>query len=496
MIRMKRIAAIAAAVGITALFGQTSSFEVLNIGAGSISSAQANAAAAEIGSLEGTLFNPATIASLSSDLALAGSYNPYLSMTIASGMLAARFGALTLGASGYGLIFDPIIGYVAYSGDPGQVLASGDYVFGASGALSLGTAFKLPFMLDIGVTVRYALEVLDTDSLSALMGDIGLILGFRNIFGEDTLSFGVYGKNLGIPLSAPVAITLPSAVVGGLAYRVEPKSFFLGVKLLADVSYQFNDTMKFNIGGAVELFKIVSLRAGYMIGYDARGLTAGAGARVPIGGMSLMFDYAIVPMGDLGMHHALQLGVTFGAPAADPARDAFEKGEMLLSQKRYTEALQQFAVIPPSSPLYAAARTKIAQIQTAITAREKYEEGERHIAAGNFADAITAWQSVPESDHSARARDGIARAQASMASAAQTAAAAQSAAPQADGAASPAPVEKSADDIYIEAVSFAKEKKYQKAISLWQTIPADSELYERAQKSIARARSLIAAQDE
>ena len=489
MVTMKKtIAAVLSAVLCTAaLSAQTSSFEVLNIGTGGISSSLANATASELGSIEGAFYNPATLGSLTANIAVVGSYNPYLSMSIASGIFAARFGAISLAASGYGLIFDPIIGYITYNGDPGRVLASGDYVFGGSAALSFGTMLSLPFLLDIGMSVRYAYEVLDTDSLSALIGDVGVILGFRKIFGEDTLSFGVYGKNIGLPLSSPVAISLPTAIIGGLSYRFEPRKFLVGFKLLFDGAYYFNDTMKFNLGGSLELFKIVSIRAGYMFGYDIRGFTLGAGAHVPIGGMSLSFDYALVPMGDLGMHHSLQLGVAFGTGGIDPSRDAFDKGEAFLTGKRYRDAVAQFSAVDRTSPLYESSRAKMTLAQTALITQEKFEEGERLFAAGNYAEAVSVWQNVTGPEYSTRARDGIARAQSKMT--AESPAATPAAAMPTTAAIENV---KSYEDVYIEAVSYAKEKNYLKAIELWKTIPAGSELYERAQKSIEKANTRIA----
>ncbi|MEK6795543.1 MAG: hypothetical protein AABZ39_12240 [Spirochaetota bacterium] len=145
----------AAAFGISSLAAQsTSAFDVLTIGAGMSASSLANAAAAELDSIEGAFHNPATLGSLAVDLSAAGSYNPYLTMTLVSGIVAVRFKALTFAASAYGLLLDPIIGDIAYDGDVGRVLPAGDYVLGASGACSIDSLLSLPFMLSFGLTLR------------------------------------------------------------------------------------------------------------------------------------------------------------------------------------------------------------------------------------------------------------------------------------------------------------------------------------------------------
>ena len=457
----------------------TSSFDVLTIGTGGAASSLGNAQAAEIDSIEGAFYNPATLGSLSANTSIILSYNPYSSMSIATGIIAARLGSFTFAASGFGLIFDPIIGYVEYNGDPGRVLAAGNYVFGASASCSFGSMLRLPFILDIGVNARYAREILDTESLSAVLGDAGVIFGFRNIIGEDTLSFGMYGRNIGIPISSTTAITLPTSFTVGFSYRTEPRKYLLGIKLIFDASYYFNDMMRYNLGAGITLFKIASLRLGYMFGYDARGFTAGAGARIPIGDMSFAFDYAIIPMGDLGMHHSLQLGVAFGTFAADPARDVYEKGEALLGEKRYREALGLYSSVPPSSVLYETSRSKMAVVNTLLYSKEQFEAGADLFNSEKYSESIAAWQNVASaSEYYTRARDGISRAQTRI----------NEYKAEVD---IPASAVKSYDDVYVEAVTYAKGKNYNKAIELWKTIPEDAELYARAQKSIEKAYARI-----
>ncbi|MBL8993177.1 MAG: hypothetical protein JNM63_07540 [Spirochaetia bacterium] len=291
--------------------GAQSAFEVLQMAGGSRSVSLGNAVSAETGSIEGALHNPATLGSFQSDFEIMGAFNPFLSATMAHAVLAKRLGSLTLAISGIGLFYEPIQGYVSYSGDAGQSLAAGDFVLGLSGAWSPGNLFKLPFLLDLGLTLRYAHQILDKDYLSALVGDAGLILGFRNLLGEDGLSFGIHGKNLGLALAGPAGLSPPFALSAGASYHVRPKKFFLTLKILADVSSDLRESFWMNVGAGFEFFKLFSLRAGYSFGNDARGPSVGAGARLPLGAATFVLDYALVPLGTLGVQQSLQIGAEF-----------------------------------------------------------------------------------------------------------------------------------------------------------------------------------------
>lgn len=295
-------------------------FEVLNMAGGSEAVSLGNAVSAETGSVEGALHNPATLGSFQPDFEIMGAFNPYLFATMAHGVLAKRFGSLTLALSGIGIFYEPLQGYITYSGDAGQSLAAGDFVLGLSGAWSSGNLSKLPFFLDLGLTLRYAHQILDKDYLSALVGDAGLIVGFQNLLGEDGLSFGIHGKNLGLALSRPDGPAQPFALSAGAAYRIRPRKFFMAFKILADASVDLRENFRVNIGAGLEFLKLFSLRTGYSFGEDARGLSVGAGARLPLGAATFVLDYALVPLGNLGVQQSLQIGAEFPTrPGKNPS---------------------------------------------------------------------------------------------------------------------------------------------------------------------------------
>ncbi|MEK6795229.1 MAG: hypothetical protein AABZ39_10655 [Spirochaetota bacterium] len=463
----------------TAVFGAaTDSFDVLNIGIGGAATALGQTVAADTGSAEGVFYNPATLGSLDGDLALLGSFNPYLGMALWSGAVVLRLpGVMTIAASGYGLIFtEPVIGDVMYSGDTGRILPSGDYVFSGSIALPIGSYLRLPFLIDAGVTARYAMERLDDLTISGIMADAGVIIAFTNIAERHSFAVGAYGRNLGIGLAGD--ITLPGAVTAGLKYSGRITKAF-GVKAMFDATIFFNDTPKFDLGAEFDIFNVAFIRTGYMFGYDARGFTIGAGARIAVDAMKFRFDYSFVPLGDLGMHHALQLSAMFGnatpAPAVNDGRAAFDQGVAHLREARYREGADSFSTIPPNSPFYREAIEKLAFAESQTASRSYYESGERLLNDGNAIGAIDTWRQIKSgTEYFSRAQAAIVRAQERLK----------------DAAESTAPT-KSDEDIYIEAVTYAKAKDYRKAIELWGKIKPGAELYERAQNSIEKAKTRL-----
>jgi hypothetical protein len=71
----------------------------------------------------------------------------------------------------------------------------------------------------------------------------------------------------------------------------------------------FNETVQF--GGEYTVMGVLMLRAGYMLNYDERGLTAGLGVKHDWDGVPLRADYAYEAFGIFGAVHHFTLGVGF-----------------------------------------------------------------------------------------------------------------------------------------------------------------------------------------
>lgn len=101
-------------------------------------------------------------------------------------------------------------------------------------------------------------------------------------------------ENFQLPLSFRIGMSVNAMdfIVDG---PVEDK---LLVSVDAVNSRDYAETM--NIGAEYLFMKTFALRAGYMVGYDEKGFTAGMGVQQTIGGIGLGVDYAYTPFGVFG----------------------------------------------------------------------------------------------------------------------------------------------------------------------------------------------------
>ncbi len=110
---------------------------------------------------------------------------------------------------------------------------------------------------------------------------------------------------------------MPFAVNFGLT--VEPLSFITGneaslsrslvISVESTHPRDFNESVHF--GAEYNYARILSLRAGYMIGMDQRGFTAGLGVSEDVAGSRLRVDYAYEPFGIFGAVHYISFGVAY-----------------------------------------------------------------------------------------------------------------------------------------------------------------------------------------
>jgi len=185
--------------------------------------------------------------------------------------------------------------------------------------VNLGYGYPLLKNIDIGINMKYVKTKLGyTESTSgALAFDIGLLskmtvpcISSKNP--DNNLSMGLALQNLGVPqkyISKPSSLDYKIRVGAGYLFYTQEK---------ADSSFllEFNKTMNqdIKVSSAIEmgLINMFKIRIGYKAaGNSAIGFTAGGGIHYYLSGYYIYFDYSIIPLGDLGTHHAFSLKVKF-----------------------------------------------------------------------------------------------------------------------------------------------------------------------------------------
>lgn len=161
--------------------------------------------------------------------------------------------------------------------------------------------------LFVGVNLKiinYTIDSQDNNGSSfSFLADIGLIYDVPFIKG---FSSGIVFRNIG-PSAKFVSESFmqPIDMKAGLAYSMD---FF---SLEADISYPIDNDLNFFFGGEINIFNMVSLRAGYK-GGEINQPTFGLG----INYARFFIDYAFVPYleENLGLTHRVTVSYKFGAP--------------------------------------------------------------------------------------------------------------------------------------------------------------------------------------
>ncbi|OGF49917.1 MAG: hypothetical protein A2231_01655 [Candidatus Firestonebacteria bacterium RIFOXYA2_FULL_40_8] len=169
--------------------------------------------------------------------------------------------------------------------------------------LAVSAGYQLSQDIQLGVTAKYAMQTIDTDSASAFAGDAGVLVRMKML--DENLLFGGAVSNLGTQISGD---SLPLTARGGFSYKIgllEPSDLTVAV-----TAYYPFDTGKIaeNIGAEFWYQSEIAIRAGYKLGYDVGGLTAGVGYKAVLEGMfGYELDYTYAPSGNLGDTHRISI---------------------------------------------------------------------------------------------------------------------------------------------------------------------------------------------
>ena len=224
------------------------------------------------------------------------------------GTFGLQFGLLNSG--------DMDVTTIEQPGGTGETFNCSDMVVGVSYARRLTDRFST------GLTLKYVREAWDDVSASGIAVDMGTLYntGFR------TLRIGMTIQHFGAELTPDGEYTTYYSGNDSLdtydSYSL-PMTFKLGLAMdVLDQGPHFmtvevdgvhpNDNVEYvGLGGEYWYNGLVAVRGGYKINTDEAGLTAGAGFRIPVGGRTVMLDYAYADWNKLEMVHRASIGFAF-----------------------------------------------------------------------------------------------------------------------------------------------------------------------------------------
>lgn len=209
----------------------------------------------------------------------------------------------------------------------GRVVSASDLAIGGALARNLTDRFS------VGIKLKYVREQLASASASAFAFDVGSV--FETSFFND-MKIGIALSNFGGAMQFDGNDLLITHVVSGsptnkqvpavletkqwdlpMVFRLGVATdFYRGEELVWSGSYAINDARDYetrhNLGTAVTLKKLLSLRGGYRINYDEATFSAGVGLAVPANFLGqVYFDYAFTDFGQFSSIHQFSLAVNF-----------------------------------------------------------------------------------------------------------------------------------------------------------------------------------------
>ena len=171
---------------------------------------------------------------------------------------------------------------------------------------SLSTGFNILDKMSFGVTAKYIYEGILVDEASGYAVDFGI--NYKTDF--DGLSVAGVVKNIGSMNDLRSEATkLPVEIRLGPAYTFSMEQNKLDfVTALEFQKYTPTDDVHFNAGVEIVYDKTISLRGGYLSGYESKSFGGGVG----LNWGSLSFDYAISPFAlEFGTGHSISLSFKF-----------------------------------------------------------------------------------------------------------------------------------------------------------------------------------------
>jgi len=286
----------------------TTSFSFLNLPVGARATAMGEAFGSVPNDIQGLVYNPASLATLAASQ-LSFQHLTYVAdvdqEAIAFGH-AGRREEMSWGVSSNYLRVGDITRTVATDQASGDgftevgTFSTYDMALGASAAAPVTDDLK------IGGTVKWIHESLSDASSSAGALDGGLIYRLND---EHSWNAGAAVENVGFASKfADAAVKLPSSFRAGLSGQ--PFAQWL---LATDYVKRVDTSGEFDVGAEVTPRRFFSMRLGYryaLTNPDFGGLSnfsAGLGFRYK----QMSFDYAFIPLGDLGMTHHISINFRF-----------------------------------------------------------------------------------------------------------------------------------------------------------------------------------------
>lgn len=266
-------------------------------------------------------------------------------------------------------------------------------------AASLSYGFPIGTMFSAGLGVKLSNLSIDDYTASAVMFDLGvqaLIAGIVNV--------GAALQNLDTEFSNCYNVR---AGVGARLFEIQGNN----MNLEADVKYSGVYGLSYAIGLETNLFRVLSIRAGYNIKEENSALSGISGLALGLGITldKLSIDYAFTSNGDLGMSHLVGLKLLYeGSEEKEKknykkmtdflAYQSYKDGEDAFNDGSYRRALTYWEEVKAMAPDYDGIDNAINKVKKLIASggslkkvEELFSEGMKFYEDFEFDKAVKKW---------------------------------------------------------------------------------------------------------
>lgn len=292
----------------------------------------------------------------------------------------------------------------AYLNSDIQLRRDGDGLITGSGfnpySLSAGLAFGLPVGRDFaaGASLNYAREQLDDASYQSAYADLGAMFRPTGAW----WSVGAAVQNLGLPVAG---YSLPLTLRVGVAGRF----FSDQLNFTADAARTLPGWFRYGVGAEYWYRNLIALRAGYLYRPEFEGLDRLSGLRAGLGFniQGYQLDYALSPLGDLGLGHRVSFTYFFGGGRALVSEkesllaQSRQQGQAALKAGRYAEAVNAFQKVltflpndPTASQGLDEARRRQREQEKAQELAARFSRADKYAKLGQLDDALEEYQRI------------------------------------------------------------------------------------------------------
>ena len=294
--------------GMAATYSGTAGYSFLNLPIGARATAMGQAFGSVPNDVQGLAYNPASLATMAASQ-LSFQHMAYIEDVTQESILfghAGRQEALSWGVSSNYLRVANITRTLATLPSTGDGYTETGTFSTYDMALGLSAAGPVTEDLKAGATVKVIHESLADASSSAGAVDLGIVYRLND---EHSWNLGAAVQNAGFASRfADAAVKLPTSLRAGLSGQ--PFAQWL---LSTDYVKRVDTNGEFDVGAEVTPRRFLSMRLGYryaLTRQDLGGLSefsVGIGLRFK----RMSFDYAFIPLGDLGMTHRISVNFRF-----------------------------------------------------------------------------------------------------------------------------------------------------------------------------------------